>query len=146
MVMFYHLTTSGADDTARSLISRALAQNWRVMVRGVDAAGLSRLDDALWQGDGFLPHGQEGGVHDARQPVLLGQGAIGNGAQALMALDGACVDAAEAAALERVFILFDGNDEAAVAAARVQWKDLKAAGLAAQYWSDADGGWQKKAG
>jgi DNA polymerase-3 subunit chi len=148
VVMFYHLTTSGREDTARALLGRALGQGWRVMLRGTDDAQLQRLDMALWEGpaDAFLPHGVQGGAHDARQPILLGRGPIGNAAQALMAVDGAQVDPAEAAGLERVFILFDGHDPAAVDAARGQWKALTGAGLAAQYWSEDSGRWEKKAG
>lgn len=148
VVMFYHLTASGMEETARNLLTRSLQGGWRVMLRGTDLARLQRLDGMLWQGpdDSFLPHGLDGGPHDARQPVLLGTGAIGNEAQALMAVDGAAVAVEEATGLERVFILFDGNDEAAVAAARVQWKSLTGAGLAAQYWSEESGRWEKKAG
>ncbi len=111
--MFYHLTRSSAEDTLRLLLPRALGQGWRVMLRGTDRVRLEALDLALWRvpEEGFLPHGMEGGPHDAVQPVLLGTGAIGNGAQALMLLDGAETQAAEAAPLERVWILFDGLDE-----------------------------------
>jgi DNA polymerase-3 subunit chi len=148
VVMFYHLTASPAEETARTLLARALQAGWRVMLRGTDAERLDWLDGYLWQGpdEGFMPHGREGGPHDARQPILLGRGEIGNDAQALMAIDGAEVDAEEARGLERVFILFDGHDETAVAAARVQWKALTGAGLAAQYWSEESGRWEKKAG
>jgi DNA polymerase III subunit chi len=148
VVIFYHLTTSRAEETARTLLLRSMQAGWRVMVRGTDVQRLEWLDGYLWQGpeDGFLPHGLEGGPHDACQPVLLGRGPIGNAAKALMAVDGAEVDPAEAQGLERVFILFDGQNEAAVIAARVQWKTMTAAGLAAQYWSDASGQWEKKAG
>jgi DNA polymerase-3 subunit chi len=148
MVMFYHLTASRAEATARTLLARSLQAGWRVMLRGTDTARLADMDQQLWQGpeDGFLPHGLEGGPQDAHQPILLGLGAISNGAQALMVVDGALVDPAEVAALERVFILFDGNDETAVVAARSQWTSLKEAGHAAQYWSEASGRWEKKAG
>ena len=60
-------------------------------------------------------------------------------------LDGAEVSEADCAALERVCILFDGNDPAAVDRARGQWKALTGAGIAAQYWSEQSGRWQKKA-
>lgn len=148
VVMFYHLTASPAEETARTLLARALQAGWRVMLRGTDAERLDWLDRYLWQGpdDGFLAHGKEGGPHDGHQPILLGRGAIGNDAQALMAIDGAEVNAEEARDLERVFILFDGHDEAAVSAARIQWKALTGAGLAAQYWSEESGRWEKKAG
>jgi DNA polymerase-3 subunit chi len=62
-----------------------------------------------------------------------------------MTLDGAEVTPAEVAAAERVWILFDGRDETAVARARDQWKALTGAGTAAQYWSEESGRWQKKA-
>ena len=76
--------------------------------------------------------------------ILLGLGAITNGAQGLMLVDGAAVEATEARTLERVWVLFDGSDEVAVSAARAQWKVLTGAGVAAQYWSEADGHWEKK--
>ena len=62
----------------------------------------------------------------------------------LIALDGAGVGDAECAALERVCILFDGNDPAELDRARAQWRALKAAGVAAEYWSEADGRWERK--
>jgi DNA polymerase-3 subunit chi len=148
VVMFYHLTTSSLEETARTLLARSQKAGWRVMLRGVDLSRLKALDRFLWQGpdDDFFPHGMEGGPHDGAQPILLGQGKIANDAHALMTIEGAGIDPAEAASLERVFVLFDGQDEAAVAAARVQWKALTGAGLAAQYWSEASGRWEKKAG
>lgn len=145
--MFYHLTRSTAEDTLRTLLPRALARGWAVMLRGTDRARLAALDLALWRvpDDGFLPHGLEGGPRDARQPVLLGTGPVVNGAEALMLVDGADTTPDEARPLERVWILFDGEDEAQLARARGQWKSLTAAGLAAQYWSEASGRWEMKA-
>jgi DNA polymerase III subunit chi len=148
VVMFYHLTHSDLEETARTLLARSQKAGWRVMLRGVNPNRLKALDRFLWQGsdDDFFPHGLEGGPHDAAQPILLGQGAIINDAQALMTIEGAVIDPAETTHLERVFVLFDGRDEAAVAAARAQWKEITAAGLTAQYWSEASGQWEKKAG
>jgi DNA polymerase-3 subunit chi len=40
--------------------------------------------------------------------------------------------------------LFDGNDPDALTHARQQWRDVTGAGLGAQYWSEADGRWEKK--
>lgn len=146
-VMFYHLTRSSAEQTARVLITRALAQGWPLMLRGTDPAELNRLDARLWTvpETGFVPHGMEGGPHDARQPLLLGTGAAVNGAQGLLLIDGAETTAEEARRLERVWILFDGDNPARLAQARQQWKDLTAAGLPAQYWSEETGRWAKKA-
>ncbi|UWR24152.1 DNA polymerase III subunit chi [Sulfitobacter sp. S190] len=146
--MFYHLTQRPLVDTLRMLLEKSLANGWRVAVRGTDTAALEQLDEALWlrPEDGFLPHGMAGGPHDAQQPVLMGTGDISaNGAQCLMVVHAADVSAPEVAAFERVCILFDGHDEAALGHARSQWKTLTGAGASAQYWSEESGRWEKKA-
>lgn len=146
MILFYHLTRSTEEQTLRTILDRALGQRWRVMIRGTDVAALQRLDTRLWQhpAEGFLPHGMEGGA-DADQPVLLGLGAISNGARGLILLDGAQTTDPEARSLERVWILFDGADPGRLSTARGQWKRLTDAGVAAQYWSEDSGKWEKKA-
>ncbi len=146
--MFYHLTRRPLEETLAMLLGKALAGDMRVVVRGADLGNLGRLDERLWLGpeEGFLPHGLAGGEYDAAQPVLLTTDAgIPNGARCLMSVDGAEVDAAEVAALDRVCVLFDGNDEAALSRARGQWKALKDAGVSAQYWSEESGRWEMKA-
>jgi DNA polymerase III subunit chi len=145
--MFYHLTRSTPEDTVTSLLGRAVGMGWRIMIRGNDATRLDRLDAHLWlhPENSFLPHGRAGVVHDADQPVLLGDGPISNNATAMMLLDGAEVALAEAQSLIRVWLIFDGQDETAVAEARKQWKTLTDAGIAAQYWSEETGKWQMKA-
>ncbi len=146
VAMFYHLMRAGLDDTVTMIVTRAMGQGWRVMLRGTDLGLLGRLDDKLWLGpeDGFVPHGLEGGPHDADQPVLLGLGPVANAAQGLVLLSGAEVQRDEVPALERVWLLFDGADETAVQAARDQWTRLTGWGMAAQYWSDDSGTWVKK--
>ncbi|MDO5648647.1 DNA polymerase III subunit chi [Paracoccus sp. (in: a-proteobacteria)] len=144
--MFYHLTRSPAERLLPALISRARGQGWRIELRGSDAARMQALDAQLWVGDGFVPHGLAGGPHDARQPVLLtvaGQ-AAGNGANCLMTLDGADVSADEMPALHRACIIFDGGHTPAVNRARDQWRALTTAGIAAEYWSEESGRWERK--
>ena len=148
--LFYHLTWSSAGQLVPTLVGKSLAAGWRVELRGTDRARMERMDEALWQGDGFLPHGLAGGPHDALQPVLLTVGGEGGGetgiaADCLIALDGASVDPAECGTVERVCIVFDGNDPAAVDHARAQWRGLTGAGIAAEYWSESGGRWEKKA-
>lgn len=144
--MFYHLTRSTVEETMATILPRALAQGWRVMVRAGRRDTLERLDQALWLGpeDGFLPHGLQGGAHDADQPILLGTGAIGNAARALMLLESAVTSPEEAMPLERVWVIFNGADAAELAAARALWTTLTGAGMAAQYWSEEGGRWEKK--
>lgn len=146
---FYHLTRAPLEVTLPMLLEKAQGAGWRVAVRGRDTAKLDRLDEALWLAgnkDAFLPHGRAGQPHEADQPILLTIGAdLPNGATCLMAVDGADVAPEEVTRLDRVCVLFDGNDTAAVANARLQWKALTEAGCAAQYWSEETGRWQKKA-
>lgn len=143
--VFYHLTRSGPDETLATILPRALQAGWRVMIRSPDATRLERLDGKLWLDpeDSFLPHGLEGGPHDAHQPVLLGKGAAANGAKGVALMDGAQPLSGEET-LERLWVLFDGADEAAVQAARGLWTRLTGAGMAAQYWSEDTGRWVMK--
>ena len=145
---FYHLTESSVDQTCRMLLEKALAAGWRVAVRGADLERLKWLDEKLWLGpeEEFLPHGLVGGPHDAAQPVLLTTDpALPNEPHCVMSIDGAAIPPEEAEAKERAFILFDGQDPDAVARARAQWKEMTAAGVAAQYWAQEGGRWVKKA-
>ncbi|RBW57704.1 DNA polymerase III subunit chi [Ruegeria sp. A3M17] len=147
-VYFYHLTRQPLEHTLPVLLDKARQAGWKIAVRGSDPARMDWLDEKLWQGpeEGFLPHGRAGGPHDAAQPILLTTGAqAANDASCVMAVDGAAVDPAEIEKLDRVCILFDGNDAEAVQHARGQWKALTGAGCSAQYWSEESGRWEKKA-
>lgn len=146
-VIFYHITRGTLEETLTQILERALAAGMQVDLRGADAARLDHLDQALWLGaeDGFLPHGLAGGRHDAAQPVLLTTATTARaGTACVMAVDGAGVTPDEALRLDRVCILFDGRDEAAVAGARTQWRSLVGAGAPAEYWSQEDGPWRLK--
>lgn len=145
---FYHLTRHPVDVTLAMLLGKAGGAGWRVAVRGTDLDRLRWLDEKLWTGQAadFLPHGLAGGEQDVDQPILLTTLIEApNNPQCVMCVDGADITAAEIDALDRVCVLFDGNDDEALNAARTQWKALKDAGASAQYWSQADGRWEKKA-
>lgn len=144
---FYHLTQRPLEAVLPQLLTRALANGWRVAVRGRDATRLGWLDDQLWLGDAdsFVPHGIAGGPHDSAQPVLLTTGPATNNAVCVMSVDGADIAATEVEALERVCVLFDGHDADALERARDQWRALTGAGCKAQYWSEESGRWEKKA-
>ncbi len=132
--------------TLGALLGKARHAGWRIVVRGVDGERMKWLDEKLWLGDGFLPHGLAGGEHDAQQPILLTcEAQAGNDPTCVMSVEGAVISTDEVKTLERVCILFDGNDPAAVQGARDQWTALTEAGCPAQYWSEASGRWEKKA-
>ncbi|MEM9754649.1 MAG: DNA polymerase III subunit chi [Pseudomonadota bacterium] len=146
-VFFYHLTRQALEPTLRVILEKSLAQGWRVAVRAPDDSLLDRLDQQLWliPEDGFLPHGRAGGPQDADQPILLTPDrTAANRPDAVVSVAGAEIGAHEAATLARASILFDGQDAAAVEAARAQWRRLTEAGIGAVYWSDASGRWEEK--
>jgi len=147
-VYFYHLTRSPLEAVLPMLAEKSLGAGWRVAVRGCDQQRMQWLDQKLWEGadDSFLPHGLAGGAHDAMQPILLScEVTTANNPTCVLAVDGAEVTATEVTEMQRVSILFDGNDEASLSHARQQWKALTDAGCSAQYWSQESGNWQMKA-
>ena len=145
-VWFYHLQRRPLEAVLPVLLERCLERGWRGLVLAGSKERMDALNAHLWtyRDDSFLPHGLEGGSQDADQPMLLGQGDPVNGAKVLALVDGAEAEDAEITAMERVWVLFDGNDPARLQAAREQWKTMTAAGHAAQYWSEESGRWEKK--
>lgn len=143
---FYHLTRQPLDAALPALLEKARQAGWRIEVRGTSMERMQWLDGKLWLGaeDGFLAHGLAGGDYDADQPIVLTTNAI-SGCDCIMSVDGAVIDAEDVNNSQRVCILFDGLDDAAVKQAREQWKSLTEKGCAAQYWSEESGRWQKKA-
>lgn len=147
-VYFYHLTRSRLDQALPDLLEKVRAKPWRALVRGRDIEKLKQLDTALWQykEDSFLAHGLIGENHDADQPILLtNQLDNVNHAEILLLADGAKTTPQEVALYTRVCLMFDGNTETELTAARTDWKALTDAGVPAQYWAQEDGRWTKKA-
>ncbi len=147
-VLFYHLTQTSLEATLPGLLERTLARGWRAVVRSALPERIAALDTLLWTHaeESFLPHGIAG-PDAARQPVYLTAGTeVPNRADVLFLLDGATADPTEIGRMARTVLLFDGRDEAALSAARADWRTLTAAGLPATYWAQEDGRWIKKAG
>jgi DNA polymerase-3 subunit chi len=143
---FYHLTRTPLDRALPKILEKALEAGKRAVVIAGSDERVAVLNAALWtyDQDSFLPHGTAREGEAARQPVwLTAEDENPNGAQIVVLTDGATV--AEMAAFERCLDMFDGNDPAAVAAARDRWRAAKAAGHALTYWQQTDrGGWAKK--
>lgn len=118
---FYHLTRTSTVAAAPKLLGRILAGGGRAHILCGSAEGLEALDAALWlSGDpDWLPHGRADAAHAGHQPILLSveDTPAANGARFLLLLDGATTSRAEA--YDRVLDLFDGNDDAATAAAQI---------------------------
>jgi DNA polymerase III subunit chi len=140
---FYHLTRSTLTEALPRLLARTLATGQRALVLG-PRASLDSLSDALWAQPSWLPHGTGADGDPDLQPIWLSESPEPlNGARFLFMVEGAETD--RLAIFDRIFDLFDGNDPAAVTAARVRWKLAKEAGHTLAYWQQTDGSWQKKA-
>ncbi|MFN3260670.1 MAG: DNA polymerase III subunit chi [Pikeienuella sp.] len=147
-VHFYHLTRTPLEAAAPPLLEKCLERGWRVGLRAGSAARAEALNRHLWtfREESFLPHGGPEDPEPARQPVYLTAGPeLPNNPQALMLADGAAAEPAEMGRFERVMLLFDGHDEAALNAARGAWRAVTSAGLPARYWAEGErGGWTLK--
>ncbi|MHA3913394.1 DNA polymerase III subunit chi [Halovulum sp. GXIMD14793] len=147
-VLFYHLTSSVLEQTLPDLLERSLQRGWRAVVRAPSAARINALDEHLWRyrPDSFLPHGTAAMDHADQQPVFLTDtDDIPNAANILMLVDGARLQPEEAAGFERTCLIFNGNEPAAVEAAREDWRALQPAGLTGKYWAQDGGRWVEKA-
>ena len=145
-VWFYHLERTGLDQALPELLEKTLARGWKAIVRATGAQRVEHLDGWLWayRDESFLPHAPADEPGAARQPILLTTSDENpNGADALFLVDGA--EPGELGDYTRCVVLFDGGDEEALAAARRQWKSVKAKGLPASYWKQQGRGWEKQA-
>lgn len=143
---FYHLTRSTLEQALPLLLGRTLAAGERAVVVCREPARVAALDQALWEcaEPNWLPHGTAADGDAELQPIWLAtDDAAPNGARFLFLVDGA--SSARLDAFARVFDLFDGNDEAAVQAARGRWSAAKAGGHALSYWQQGPKGWAKQA-
>ncbi len=143
---FYHLTRTGPDEALPRLLGRTLQAGERAVVLCGSEARMAALDDALWASHdpAWLPHGTARDGDADLQPIwLTTEDEAPNGARFLFLIDGA--ESARLDAFARVFDLFDGNDAAALEAARARWRAAKDAGHALTYWQQGERGWEKKA-
>jgi DNA polymerase-3 subunit chi len=147
-MLFYHLQRQPLERVLPSLLERSLERGWRVVVQAASDERVEALDAHLWtyRDDSFLPHGTAREAEAAQQPVLITTTEHNpNGANVRFLVDGAAVPP-DAADYDRIVLIFDGEDEAAVAVARQHWGDAKANGFEVTYWQpDDQGRWVKKA-
>jgi DNA polymerase-3 subunit chi len=147
-ILFYHLQGQKLEGVLPPLLEKSLERGWKVVVQGSSEERIEALDAHLWtyRDDGFLPHGTWREPEAAYQPVLFTiTESNPNGATVRFLIDGAPMPA-DPESYQRIVLLFDGEDEEAVAAARAHWSAAKQKGLEATYWqADERGRWTKKA-
>jgi DNA polymerase-3 subunit chi len=143
---FYHLAAMPLERALPRLLERAHAEGHRIVVRAASAERTRDLDSLLWRYDeaSFLPHAAAAGGDPAAQPIWLTHLAENpNGASLLVLVDG--VEAEDWSGFARGADLFDGNDAAAVEAARQRWRRARAAGHRLRYWRQGPSGWAEQA-
>ena len=143
-VGFYHLTRTSAAEALPQLLSRTLASHNKAAVWCSSKPFLEMLDKALWAvfTPTWLPHGKAGILRPDLQPIwLTTEDDVPNAAKFLFLLENRTCT--ETTPFERIFDLFDGHDEDAVAAARIRWKTLKDAGHELAYWQQQEKGWKQ---
>jgi DNA polymerase-3 subunit chi len=146
-IRFYHLQRKPLERALPELLEKVLERGWRAVVMAGSEERVEALNGLLWTyGDrSFLPHGSARDGFAGEQPIWLTvEDENPNGAHVLVLTDGA--RAASLADYALCCELFDGRDEAAVAAARQRWTAYKAAGHELTYWQQSEaGGWEKRA-
>ena len=142
---FYHLTSTPLERALPKLLERARAQGHPIVVRACSAERVAQLDAILWTYDeaSFLPHGSARDGNPAAQPIWLTEGQENpNRATMLVLVDGP--EAGDLSAFARCADLFDGEDPAAVEAARLRWRRAREAGHELTYWRQTASGWERR--
>ena len=146
--LFYHLQAQPVEKVLPVLLEKSFERGWRVAVHTSLEERVDALDSYLWtfRDDSFLPHGTFREPTAADQPVLLTiRGHNPNAATVRFLLDRAPVPE-NAEQYDRIVVLFDGDDDEAVAEARESWQAAKARGFVVTYWqADDNGRWQRRA-
>jgi DNA polymerase-3 subunit chi len=142
---FYHLLSKPLEQSLPMLLERAWTQGHRIVVRAASPERVEHLSAAIWTyGEAsFVPHGS---VRDGNAPAhpiwLTHRSENPNGASLLVLVDG--VEAEDVGSYARCADLFDGNDAAAVEAARERWRRVRKAGHSLTYWQQTASGWERK--
>ena len=147
-LLFYHLQRQPLEKVLPTLLGKSLERGWRVIVQSSSEERVEALDAHLWtfRDDSFLPHGTHREGAAAEQPILLTVNDDNPNAAAVRFLIDRARMPADAGAYRRIVVLFDGEDEDAVAEARERWSAAKAQGFDVTYWQcDEQGRWQRRA-
>lgn len=145
-IRFYHLTRTTLEAALPLMLEKTLERGQRAVVMAGSQERVEALNALLWtyRRESFLPHGSASDGFADRQPIwLTAEDENPNQAQVLFLTDGATSQAAASFAL--CVVLFDGNDQAALAAARDHWHSFKSGGHAVTYWQqDERGRWNNQ--
>jgi DNA polymerase III subunit chi len=128
-VLFYHLQDMTVENVLPPLLEKSLERGWRVVVQSTSQERTEALDAHLWtyREDSFLPHATSQAGDSQEQPIVL------------------VVEEGNPNRANVRFLIDNGDDAEALAAARSAWTDCKARGFEATYWqADERGRWQRR--
>lgn len=148
-IAFYHLTTTTFDKVLPTLLYKAVQSKRNSLVLCKDDEQILALSNCLWDKDSslWLPHGFrtakqistepqwqpiwlstiEENLNHARFVFLIGEQILNN-----------------YTSYERIFDLFDGNNEHAVQFARERWAKFKMQQHDLSYWKQTTKGWKQQ--
>ena len=145
-VLFYHLQGMSLENVLPPLLEKSFARGWRVVVQATSEERVDALDAHLWtyRDDSFLPHATWRVSDVQEQPIVL---AIDDGnpnrANIRFLVENAPLPS-EPDLYERLVLIFNGDDDAALASARATWTECKSRGFDVTYWqADEYGRWQR---
>ena len=136
-ILFYQLKGQSLEQVLPPLIQKSLERGWRVAIQAASDERVEALDAHLWTWRD---------AEAAEQPVLLTVNETNpNGAAVRFLVEGAGVPD-DAAAYQRLVVLFDGEDPDELEVARARWSKAKEEGFDVTYWlTDKNGRWQRQA-
>jgi len=140
-VQFYQLKSTPLERALPKLVEKAYLAGCRVQLVLGSEERTQYVNDVLWtySQSMFLPHGSAKDGNAERQPVYLSAQleTPPNKADVLFVTDGSTPPEG---AYARVLDMFDGNDEAALKAARGRWKAYKDQGCELSYYKQNEAG------
>jgi DNA polymerase-3 subunit chi len=135
-VLFYHLQRQPLERVLPQLLERSVERGWRVVVQAGSEERVEALDAHLWtyRDDSFPAAGtaRAGETRGAADPAhhRRAQSEWGDGAFPARRR----ADPPDAGSYDRLVLMFNGEDDDAVAAARERWGQAKAQGFEVTYW------------
>lgn len=146
-VLFYHLQDTTLEGVLPPLVEKSLQRGWRVVIQVGSEERAAALDAHLWtyRDDSFLPHGTWRDPDAPDQPVILSIAEDNPNAASVRFLVDRAPLPTDSSGYERLVMIFDGNDDDALAAARSAWAESKSKGFDVTYWqADEQGRWRKR--
>ncbi len=144
-VRFYHMERQSLEQVLPGLVTRALENGHRILVKTVDEKEAERLSEHLWvyRPDVFIPHGTKKDGHESLQPVYLTSSNDNPGnTDTIILTQGTTAE--NIGNYKLCCEILDGRDPGQIDAARARWKIYKESGHALTYWQQGEKSWEKK--